>query len=225
LKLLTLWGFFLRPALLVGLVALPWVLRDRWMKLAAIAVGAELAAILCETFMNLHYFAPAVGLMMLLVVRSLELLRTVKRGDARFGRVVLQGILATVLLSLWLGARAHLSTPLEKLDVTYQKAKEREDLVHELKMMGGKHLMLVEYGPEHSYLFEWVYNDADIDRANIVWARPMTPEKTAVLVDYFADREVWILSADAQPCQLRKFKREPAAKAPPTDVIRPGDSL
>jgi len=54
----------------------------------------------------------------------------------------------------------------------------------------------VSYGPKHSFQDEWVYNEADIDTAKVVWARDMDKAQNHELVDYFKDRHVWLLEVD-----------------------------
>ncbi|MFI5396496.1 MAG: hypothetical protein ACHQ9S_13265 [Candidatus Binatia bacterium] len=46
----------------------------------------------------------------------------------------------------------------------------------------------------HSVLEEWVYNDADIDGATMVWAREMEPDRNRALVEYFKDRKIGLLN-------------------------------
>ena len=67
--------------------------------------------------------------------------------------------------------------------------------------------MLVRYAPKHSIHEEWVYNRADIDVSSIVWAREMNPLQDAELLDYFHDRRVWVLDADASPPRLTEESR------------------
>jgi hypothetical protein len=84
--------------------------------------------------------------------------------------------------------------------------KQREDLrtfiaergrwLEFLRKQPGKHLVLVRYGPHHNAFCEWVYNDADIDRSHIVWARSMPGGKDEELLRYYADRHVWVLDED-----------------------------
>jgi hypothetical protein len=67
-----------------------------------------------------------------------------------------------------------------------------------LQQDGESHLVIVRYGAEHSVHDEWVYNDADIDNSKVVWAREMDSERNLELMDYFKNRRVWLLQADAK---------------------------
>jgi hypothetical protein len=57
----------------------------------------------------------------------------------------------------------------------------------------------VHYKQNHYFHVEWVYNEADIDNARVVWAREINSEEDRRLLDYFHDRTVWILNADEDP--------------------------
>jgi hypothetical protein len=43
---------------------------------------------------------------------------------------------------------------------------------------------------------ESVYTDADIDGAQVVWAREMNPDQNRRLLEYFKDRKVWLLELE-----------------------------
>ena len=52
---------------------------------------------------------------------------------------------------------------------------------------------MVKYGERHNIHDEWVYNGADIDSQNVVWARWISPEGNKSLVKYYDDRKKWIM--------------------------------
>jgi hypothetical protein len=50
---------------------------------------------------------------------------------------------------------------------------------------------------------ECVYNSADIDASQIVWARDMGEEKNLELVDYYrGSRKIWLYQPDTDPTAL-----------------------
>ena len=84
-------------------------------------------------------------------------------------------------------------------------ASRRAELVRRLQASPGRHLVIVRDGPNSSIHHDWVYNEADIDAARIVWARSMSPTADRPLLEYFRDREVWLLLADETPVQLTPY--------------------
>jgi hypothetical protein len=78
---------------------------------------------------------------------------------------------------------------------------DRLQVTRELSQLDGQQLVIVRYSPTHDVDHEWVYNDADIDGAKVVWARDMGAQNEELL-RYFGNREAWILNGD-----------DPAAKA------------
>jgi len=80
-------------------------------------------------------------------------------------------------------------------------------MLAELQKYPGRQLAIIRYGPHHDSLYhEWVYNEADIDRAKVVWARDMGPAKNQELIDYFHDRGVWLVEADETPPKLSQYQ-------------------
>ena len=75
---------------------------------------------------------------------------------------------------------------------------DRANLVAALSRTPDRYLVIVRYRPGHDIDREWVYNDADIDGAKIVWARDMGAE-TDALVQYFRDRKAVVAEPDVNP--------------------------
>ncbi len=92
----------------------------------------------------------------------------------------------------------------------FSAAMQRARLLTQLKEGQDRHLILVKYGPRHSYFKEWVYNEADIDGSKVVWARDMDSKENCKLVEYFKDRLVWFLEIndDEAPIRLKSLPRQ-----------------
>ena len=65
--------------------------------------------------------------------------------------------------------------------------------------------MLVRYGSKHEADQEWVYNEADIDRAKVVWAREMDEPNDRRLLNYFRNRHAWLLEVDGSSPKLSPY--------------------
>jgi hypothetical protein len=67
--------------------------------------------------------------------------------------------------------------------------------------VGGRYLVLVRYtdhNREPNIHNEWVYNSADIDNSQVVWAREPGEAGKRELLEYFRGRKVWIIDPDLQ---------------------------
>jgi hypothetical protein len=183
----------------IPLLALPWMMRVRRTRHIFVIGGLFLLALLSETWTHSHYAAPAAGLILLLVVQGLRIVRTWRWREIRIGRCLLRASIAVSLVAAVVFC------------VQFSRAyrtgwhMERARLLRELHEQGGSHLVMVHYGPAHSPHQEWVYNDADIDRAPVVWAREMADYQNRKLVSYFKNRTYWRLDADASPPRLTLY--------------------
>jgi len=76
-----------------------------------------------------------------------------------------------------------------------------------LNAQSGRHLVIVQYDPAKDvFLDKWVHNDADIDNAQVVFARDMGGTQNLPLIHYFKDRKVWLLKAPDSPAQLIPYQ-------------------
>src|SRR5262249_20670492 len=81
----------------------------------------------------------------------------------------------------------------------------RAAIERELIAEGGRHLILVRYPPGHSPQEEWVYNAADIDNAQIVWARDLGENANERLIEHFSGRHLWRLLERGAGSQLEEL--------------------
>jgi hypothetical protein len=192
-KCIKLWAFYLGPLLTIPLFTMRAIIRNPWMAFALVTCGLSLAALLLETWVFPHYAAPITGLVFVLVVQGMRHLRLWRWGARPVGQMLAAAIPA--LLLVWLSVSLCMG---QRTDgVAWPRHRAR--ILAELQQSGERHLVIVRYGAGHSPFDEWVYNEADIDSADVVWAREMGPDQDEKLVAYFLDRRLWLLDADAEP--------------------------
>lgn len=82
---------------------------------------------------------------------------------------------------------------------------QRANILRQLEQLPGEQLVIVRYGNHHNLDAEWVYNNADIDHAKIVWARDMGAERNHELLQYFRDRKIWLVEGDSPAPQAHPY--------------------
>jgi hypothetical protein len=87
--------------------------------------------------------------------------------------------------------------------------EQRVSINRQLAAMPASLLVFVRYWPQHVFQNEWVYNEADIDKARVVWARDLGDPEDEKLRHYYPDRTVLLLEPDARPPRLTAYKPEP----------------
>lgn len=89
--------------------------------------------------------------------------------------------------------------------INHLDSGEREPVERELAKAPGRKLVFVSYWPNHLFQHEWVYNAADIDASEVIWARDLGAAQNKKLVEYYSNRSIWMLEPDAQPPQLTRY--------------------
>ena len=167
------------------LLTVPFMLgkRRKWLCFAAATIGCMLVIQLqlVNSLTFPHYVAPLAGLFYLLLFHGLRCWKLSGRRlfVARWfpTLLVVYSLFTLISLFAWLPS------------VTMQP--RRFAVQAELNAQDGQDLVFVDYLPDHNVHEEWVYNRADIDGANIVWANLLTPEENQALIEYFPKRRVW----------------------------------
>jgi hypothetical protein len=174
------------------------ILKARRTRVVWIAGAAVSLAVLNEQSAYPHYWSPIAPVALLFVVQGLRHLAQCRLGSARFGPAMVR--LCIPLFCVLLIARAATKapgTPPSALPnflswcCTDSRIKDRQPLIQQLEAIPGNHLVFVAYDLATYDTFEWVYNEPDIDRARIVFARDMNHDKNQELIRYYPGRRVW----------------------------------
>lgn len=214
--------FFLLPPLYIALMAFVFRLRE-W-RFAWVAATLVLFALGVNFFpaWQFHYVAAETCLFVLVSVIGLERLSRVNLDvDLDAARVVALLCVAHFVFwySLHLFEGSEISTallPYETWDSIHRANPARRIAVaRDVAAKAGKLLVFVHYGERHIFQEEWVWNDADIDAARVVWARDLGAEENAKLMEYYKDRDVWVLDADVRPLPVLEKWTAPALVNPP----------
>ena len=218
-KFLRAWGFFFGPALSIPLFSVPWIIRDRRMRLPLYASALFLLGWLGETWSMNHYFSPATGLVYLISLQGLRHTRFWRWQGRPVGTALVRTIPLICCAMVVLRLTAILAHA--QIEPAWPRGNlDRARILHTLQDSPGEHLILVYYGPSHHVDSEWVYNAADIDHAKVVWARDMGARDNQELLQYFKNRRVWMLDPDASPTRL-----EPLPASAPGDANHAAPSV
>jgi len=198
------WSFYLGAVLTVPLLALPWTLANRRFRFSLWACGVFMIALMAETWSMPHYAAPTAGLVFLVVVQCSRHLALWKWRRWRLGWILVLAV--PVFLSGTLVLHTADAAIHPTRERTWPRGNlERVAIVHRLEASAGKHLILVRYGAKHDPRLEWVYNAADIDNSQIVWARDMGEKDNLELLRYFSNRKVWLLEVEEPTLKLAPY--------------------
>jgi hypothetical protein len=175
-----------------------------------------------------HYIAAVTCLFVLVSVVGLQQLNrlTIRGWPAGNEAARLILFLCGVHFIFWYGLHifdtADVSVAMRRYEtwdaINHANPERRIEVNERLANVPGKLLVFVRYSPQHIFQDEWVYNEADIDRARIVWARDLGATEDQKLQHYYPDRAVWLLEPDDRPPRLSLYQPEPppANPQPPT---------
>jgi hypothetical protein len=208
-KLEILWLFYqgirpLRWPLVVPLLALPWLLRNRRTRFALATLALFICGLLALTWAGAHYAPPIAAVVIFLGLQGARSLRLWRWRKVAIGRPLMASLAFVMLVTFIAHFAAALVDKRGDRDPSWHFARAE---LNETLGKQGHHLIVVRYGPQHNPYEEWVYNDADIDGSAVVWAREMSAPKNQKLFDYFKDRTVWLLDIgnDEWPPKLTRY--------------------
>lgn len=213
-KPLRLWYFIFGPALTPAIFGLFGAWRSRRLQLAFLSIAVFAGSHLLVPWHILpHYSGPIIPMVYLLIVEGFRRLNLWRAPYLWSGSILTKSSLAACvlmvvfrLLSPSVGTNVYREGTLSWYTYGLLANFNRVKIEDELKKMGGQHLVLVSYSPTHDINTEWVYNHADIDGSEVVWARTL-PDigKLQPLLDYYRNRKMWIIYPDRDPNRVYDY--------------------
>jgi len=151
-----------------------------------------------ESFRFPHYIAGSAGLIALLATYGLRALRVI-------GRDYGPALVLTLVTLLCAQGRA------QDQGLAWEVRRDpspRMNAIRAALKWGGRHLILVRHSPNYiEHNDECVYNDADIDAQQVVWARDMGQAKDEELIDYYrGSRKLWLYQPDSDSTKLLPYE-------------------
>jgi len=217
-RCLNMWSFFLNSALTIPLCFLVFCLPvnlkigdlDWRLSSLILAVMLSVPALLLPTlFLSPHYAAALACsgyVLYILAARRVS-------GWSPAGRPVGRALVRAVPIVCLLMALGYLVNPTWRpvngaaisTWYTHWEPIDRTGIEQALQGINGNHLVIVRYGSNHDLSKEWVYNGADVEHSNIIWARDMGQEQNDKLIGTYCHRSVWLLKADDNPMRLLAY--------------------
>ena len=168
-----------------------------------LAVAVQVAASASVCWVYAHYLAPILPWLLLISMLALRTsLRKRSSAQAQVVRLTIFTILLVQVASLLVFANVAKSNEL------ISWSRHRQQIVERLAEVGGKHLILVHYSATHNVHQEWVYNLAEPNESNIVWARFEDGRWLDALLKEYPHRSVWEIEADDPRPVLKQFSPE-----------------
>jgi hypothetical protein len=204
------WFFYFGPLfplpLIVALATssrgISWLGLQKQTRFLLLSATASIVGLMAEVFFFPHYAAPMTCVIFALVLLTMREMRRWEWRSKPVGLFLARAIPIICLLMVVLrvgAAPLHLpltpswppswynSTPVET---------GRARLLTELQRFPGEHLVIVHYKSPSKLKYDWVYNDADVHNAKVVWARDMGRPANKELIDYFSGRRVWLVEPE-----------------------------
>jgi hypothetical protein len=187
---------------LLALPTLPFLFRDRKMRLLLFTFALGVAGVLTLVWSNPHYAAPFTGVVFALAVQMMRHLRAARGRRRCTGLALSRAIVILLVLDTGINVARHVCDPLRW---PCEGDSSRAAIAQKLMQTPGKHLIMVRYEQDHNIHDEWVYNGADIDGTKVLWARELDAQQNAKLFAYFKDRQIWLVTPDSDNRYLEPY--------------------
>lgn len=208
----------------LGWLALPFLLallswRNRRVQYAALLLAAMVLVSGLYPFVFAHYLAAYTTLFAFLVATGMQRLLGIQFHGWPLGRIATVFIATVVLGTRLLVPTEYLADPGK-----YQPSL-RARLLKLLEEKPGRDVVFVTYVKDHYWEIDWVYNDADIDNANVIWARNLGPEANQRFLQRYPDRKFWAVDVAKNSIQMLPYHPGQPDQPAPTKAPESGKPL
>jgi len=215
------WSYFCGPVLTIPLLLLPKVFMDRRTRPLVVILALMLGLNLFQMVLYAYHLGPILPALFAVIAqgsRHIYVLLSRSKPARGLAFALLLPLCAAAASTLKLEA-TDLGIPLTYWEHAAESQRDaRAYLQTWLSRRPRKQLVILHYASSHSPDQEWVYNGADIDASKVVWAREMDAKSDGQLVNYFKDREVWLLNADSYPQRVRPYLQDLSVCRPESDT-------
>jgi hypothetical protein len=218
-KYVNLWIFYVGPLLTVPLLMViatlpmgfPWRSISQQTRYLLAAAATFCGGLAIEVFFFPHYAAPLTCVIFALLMVCFRRIHRWRWRERPSGKFLVRALpLAFALLLIVRATAGPLHLPITPgwppnwYNATVVKT-DRERMIAQLQSLPGKQLVLVRFAPRSKSLYDWVYNPADIDSAKIVWAMDMGAARNQELINYYKDRQMWLVEPDRNSAQWELY--------------------
>ncbi len=202
--------FFFLPPLYLALPFFLWACwKERRLQWVALTLLLFTLGINFFPAFQSHYLAGVTCLFVLMSVIGLERLSRIHQEAAR-----VLVFLCVAYFGFWYTLHvfdnAEFSLAMRRYEIwdglNHRNPERRIFVNRQLDALPGKLLIFVHYTPQHIFQDEWVYNDADIDAARVVWARDLGEPENAKLRAFYPDRVPILLEPDYRTPKLTPYE-------------------
>jgi hypothetical protein len=206
IKMALIWLFYIGPVFSFSLFFLHRMVRSPRMRWLLLIGAVSFAGTALVIFFNIHYVAPITAVIVAMILQGMRYLRTWRFYEQPTGLFLARSAVVICVLMMPLQVKVLAAQP--QPGTLAAMGPERAALLTRLNAIPGRHLVLVRYDSNHDPLIEWVYNEANIDVSRVVWARDMGAAGNREIIQYYKDRDVWLLEADHRPPKLSPYVSE-----------------
>jgi hypothetical protein len=225
LKIFVVLLFYGGLALAPPLIMVRRLFLDRRIRFLVVCVLILCAGMLIEIYMIPHYVAAYTAVFYALGLQAMRHLRLWAPEGKPVG---LQLVRIIVTLCVVLAVVRLFNVPLHLAVPEWPASNwsgmwygpdrygtERAQIQSRLESLPDKQLVLVREPYNRDSLDQWVYNDPDIDHSKVVWANDMAPADNLQLIQYYRDRNVWLVEMDTLPATVSPYPMPPQLTTDP----------